>query len=200
MKKNEYYELTRKKGRRALIGVFALFALILFIGQALDDANLESDKALSGDFSRKENQEKSPEGQLSAEFKDKTPWLSQLKEKCDAYEAAHNDIQKSEIFRNSKEFIKQIEFEELPLKLTVLSTNHGGSELDLYFEERESGLKLIKWGIPIGSQIYEQASNLRKGQCVRISGALDSAASLVEKSVVCLPHFRVNLTKIKSCE
>lgn len=135
----------------------------------------------------------SPESQM--------PWIATVQANCSRYQSAPNDIQKSAIFNENERLIRGQELSDIEGELTALRTDQGGETLrlevdvgDVHFETDGFG------GIPRRSPIYQAASTMREGQCVRISGRVTEAASVVERSKVCDLDYRLSFSSIGPCE
>lgn len=67
-----------------------------------------------------------------------------------------------------------------------MSTAQGGGGLTLEVRVGEATFENgVFSGIEAGSPVYQQAANLQEGQCVIVSGTVESAASVLERSKVC---------------
>jgi hypothetical protein len=129
------------------------------------------------------------------------PWIAQVQDNCRRYEAAPNDIQKSEIFNENEEFIAAQRLDGVRGELSRLSTSQGGATLELAVTV---GAATFKTGslfqtIDRGDPVYEQASQLSKGQCVRLSGRVRDAASVMERSKVCDLDYHLDFESIEAC-
>lgn len=133
------------------------------------------------------------------------PFVAELQGLCRAYDAAPNEIKKSEIFRYAKQQIEGQRAFTGRGKLDQISTNQGGSELRLVIETRTNGSKQlfatesVFAPIKSGSAVYRAAANMREGECVVWSASRFESASLVERSQVCDLDFFARFTALKTC-
>jgi len=127
--------------------------------------------------------------------------VTQAKSRCAAYDAAPNQIKKSEIFRKNTVDIEALELDGVRGSLTTLATNQGGSELRLRVEAGGAtfSTESLMAPIPRGSPVYVAASEMKEGQCVVFSANHVKAASLTERAQVCDPSYFADITKLATC-
>lgn len=129
------------------------------------------------------------------------PWLAQVKQNCDAYDAAPNDIKKSAIFRANEGLLGRVSVQNARGKLAMLRTNQGGSELSLAVKADGAEFKTESMFAPIrqGTPIYDVASELKVGDCVVFSVKKIETASLIERSKVCSADYFADFASLAPC-
>ena len=135
-----------------------------------------------------------PERQLS--------WIASVKDNCTRYDAAPNDIKKSEVFNQNNALLDTVFAENVVGKITSISTNQGGDELLLKIEV--GPVTLTDGGgffsnIRKGSEIYNAAANLTKGQAIVFSAKSFEPASAFERSKVCDLDYDASITHLAPC-
>lgn len=130
------------------------------------------------------------------------PWLATVRQNCDAYRGAPNQIQKSRIFRDTEALVRHAVINGVRGTLRSMETNQGGSEVGLtvVVGQTEFATESLMSPIREGSAVYQQASTLREGQCVVFSGTIQGESSLVEESKVCDPEYFFRFTSIAPCQ
>jgi hypothetical protein len=124
-----------------------------------------------------------------------------VQDRCVRYEAAPNDIKKSEIFNENEAFIAEQRLDGVNAELTRLYTSQGGGSLELTVQLGAAEFKTgsLMNTIRRGDPVYDQASELTKGQCVLVSGRVRGAASVVERSKVCDLDYYLDFESIEPC-
>lgn len=138
-------------------------------------------------------EEPAPESQL--------PWVQKVRQRCDEYDDAPNDIKKSAIFRSVERLLAKTRVSQTQGILQSLSTNQGGRRLSLTIDvgdvqfSTESLMKPIKRG----TKVYAQATELEEGECVQFSARGLRASSLRERSQVCDTEYFARFTDVRPC-
>jgi hypothetical protein len=130
------------------------------------------------------------------------PWVSQVRQNCEAYRAAGNEIQKSRIFREHEALVKAQSVREVRANLSRLETNQGGSVVFLTAEigdDVEFATDVFS-GVRRGTPVYDQASNLQEGQCVLVSGRVVGPNSVIEENKVCDLEYFFRFSAIRPCD
>jgi hypothetical protein len=129
------------------------------------------------------------------------PWVAQVQENCQRYEAAPNDIKKSDIFNANEAFIAGQRVDGALGQLTRLRTSQGGGSLELAVKVGSATFQTgsVFSTISRDNPVYAQAADLSEKQCVRVSGQVRSAASIVERSKVCDLDYYLDFESIEPC-
>ena len=138
---------------------------------------------------------------VSSETLESLPWLGQIQENCRSYNAAPNDIKRSEIFRANESALGRVRIKEVKGKLRDLFTTQGGGRLRLRISVGSVAFstEIIFDPIARGSKVYAQASTLQEGDCVVFSARSIESNSMLEKSKVCsFGHF-ATFTAVRRC-
>ena len=135
------------------------------------------------------------------------------------YTSAKNEIKKSAVFNKSRkntcDFVQKngSSFINWYGKITYLSTDQGGDEVDLSITSSENGIKVAYeiYGIKMKSDLYDQISNFAKGDYVYFNFtpqgmlAINSTEnecfdeiSFTEEGSLRAPEFLANITRIGS--
>lgn len=135
-----------------------------------------------------------PEAQL--------PWVSAVKTNCTAYDAAPNEIKKSDIFNANQNLLASADAPGIVGTLKQLSTNEGGSRLTLEVKvgdmELTQGIKPFS-AIARGTPIYIAATNMTEGSCILFSAKNFEPGSVLERSKVCDLDYNVEFTSVSPC-
>lgn len=156
------------------------------------------------------------EAALQAFARSQVGFYSQMKRFKEAYNDAPNEIKKSEIFNQArnyeKHFFANVEdvVQNWKGRLSIIGTNKGGSSLslsvktgdnsffgcDIYFTE---GYGMFD-GITPSSNIYHQASEFKEGDCIIFSGEVDpKESSLTESGAMRSPTYEIHFTDLRQC-
>lgn len=127
-------------------------------------------------------------------------WIKKVSENCNGYMRSKNDIQRSRFYNLNNAYIKGLAIDNLRVGVRSIETDKGGTLVDLEFYEPNSDLLLLQVSIPSDSNVYRAASEFEHKECAVISGFISSAASIFEKSEVCMPHYNIRISEIKKCE
>lgn len=120
-----------------------------------------------------------------------------------SYDAAENDIQRSDAFRAARRFDAQFKANSSHLvdwrgRVGRLSTSHGGDTLTVEVGEAFP-VQLTQRGIPSSDSVYLAARGLQRGACVVFSAYLDAEGSLTERGAMREPDYRVRFITLRGC-
>jgi len=123
-------------------------------------------------------------------------FVSQVQGNCSRYDAAPNDIQKSQIFNENQSLIRnqRLSFQGT---LGALETNQGGSMATVRVDG--GGAHFTERNIMNGLPLYTAVSNMSVGDCVQTSLRITQPNSLVERSKVCDLDYVVDFEAITAC-
>lgn len=151
----------------------------------------------------------------AAEVKPWDKFVNTLKDYRGKYVKAPNEIKKSALFTEAREFDKKF-FEEAgnevtdwPGTLTELMTQKGGGSLSLrvsaptkgaFRVSFSEGLGFMEKGISKDSPVYAQAAELSKGSCVLFSGTVvPHEDSMGEEGAMEAPEYKIKFSSLKPC-
>jgi len=156
------------------------------------------------------------EAALQAFARSQVGFYSQMKKFKELYDNAPNEIKKSEIFNQSRNYEKHFfanvgdVVQNWKGRLNIIGTTKGGSSLRLsvkigdnsffgyhiYFRE---GYGMLD-GITPSSNIYHQASEFKEGDCIIFSGKVDpEESSLTESGAMNSPTYNIHFTDLRQC-
>jgi hypothetical protein len=133
------------------------------------------------------------------------PFVSALAGYCRAYDGAPNQIKKSAVFREAQGVLQGERIRGVQGTLRTMSTNQGGSEVDLTVRvsttqgDVDFTTESLMEGIRKGSRVYNQAAEMREGECVVISADRVRSAAVFEREQVCDKDFFVRFTDVQTC-
>ena len=140
-------------------------------------------------------------------------FASEMAKFRDRYNAAPNEIRKSQVFNEARAFEDHF-FADSQHRVTNwegwverLETNHGGTKLKLRVTIGRSAAKITfeqGYGlfdkIKSGSEVYQAASSLQEGGCVLFSGKVNGRErSLTEKGAITAPVYEIVFSSVKAC-
>ncbi len=126
-----------------------------------------------------------------------------------SYKQAPNQIQKSDIFNNARNFESQYfqnmgnHIDNWKAKMSDINTNKGGSSLTLEVSikmKTGNGIYFKQGSIDPSSPIYQVARNIEEGACVIFSGDVESKEdSISESGAMIAPEYKINFTNLSRC-
>ncbi len=140
-------------------------------------------------------------------------FASEMAKFRDRYNAAPNEIKKSQVFNEARAFEDRF-FADLQHRVTNwegwvdrLETNHGGTKLKLRVAIGRGAAKITfeqGYGlfdkIKSSSEVYQAASSLQEGGCVLFSGKINGRErSLTEKGAITAPVYEIAFSSVKAC-
>ncbi|NTU72800.1 zinc ribbon domain-containing protein [Candidatus Roizmanbacteria bacterium] len=127
------------------------------------------------------------------------PWIDDITGYCLKYKRAANEIVASAIFRDFESAYHPEQARHVESAqgiLTSISTDHGGD--DVYIRIKIDNLTFHDQDTDKGQKVYNQATNLTKGQCVQFSGNFRSSG-FTELGKICPIDFFGELDNIIPC-
>lgn len=121
--------------------------------------------------------------------------LRSFADACVSYDAQPNEIKKSAVYRATASFYSTVgRVAGWTGLVDQIITNQGGSNATIVLKIGRS--KVFDTNVPMGSKVYDAASNMTEGQAVTFSGRDLSDMNLTERGKVCDPDFSIHLTSL----
>ena len=128
------------------------------------------------------------------------PWIDTVRANCARYEAAPNEIRKSEVFNENEQFIGGTQLSDVQGTLESMRTSQGGGGLTIKVAVGAATFANGPLdGIGSSSPLYQAAGDLVEDGCVQFSATVRGAASVVERSKVCDLDYYVDWTSVGPC-
>jgi hypothetical protein len=159
----------------------------------------DKDEARQAELAQQHAEKIQFDAQIAQEHTLKMRWLDDVRQNCESYRKAINDIKRSEIYRRNEALLDSIQLDQVRMKLTTLYTPKGGAWVRLRFEDYLSNLALVQDKIAIDTSVYKSASSMATGQCVQVTGKLSGSTSILEESRVCSLDYRIELGTLEWC-